>query len=116
MKWLHNLVDTFIAPIRDFRVLGWTAIVGTLAFFVDPQGLKMIGVVLHVFFFWLFALSVRKAFFPYRSTDADGKSSQIKLSHFFKEALNGNVAAAIVAFAQIIMMCCIAISFVLWVR
>jgi hypothetical protein len=117
MKWLRNLIDTFLAPVQDFRVIGWTVIVGILAYFVDPQGLKMVGVVLHVVFFWFFGLCIRKAFFPYRTPpDENGKTEQLKLSLFFREALQGNHAAAIVVFSQILMMCCIALSFVLWVR
>jgi hypothetical protein len=119
MKWIRMFVSTFIDPIKDFRVLGWTLLIGALAFLIDPQGLKMVGVVLYVCFFWMFALSIRKVLFPYRKDvdeNGDGKKDPLKLSDFFKEAYKGSIAASIVVLAQIILMCVVALTFVLWIR
>ena len=58
---------------------------------------------------------MRKVFFPYR-IDVEGKRTQLKLSDFFKQALAGNVAAAIMGSAIILFMVAVAMSFIMWVR
>lgn len=112
----QRLLDTFIVPVKDFRVLGWMILLGTAAHFVDPQGLQVLGIVLYVAFFWLLALSLRKISFPYRHQDETKRWVPCKLSDFFREALKGNIAAAIVASAIIFMQVAIAFSFTMWMR
>ena len=113
--FLQQMYDTFIVPVKDYRVLGWTLLVGFAASIVDPQGLKIIGMVLYVLFYWSLALFVRKIMFPYRRKDGDLRT-QIKLSDFFKEALKGNIAAAIMGSTIVFMMCAVAYSFMSWMR
>ena len=116
MKYIQMLFDTFITPIKDFRVVGWTCLAGLFAYMTDPQGLQLISVCCYVMFFWLFALCIRKVMFPYRIETTNGKRTQLNLSDFFKKAYRGNMAAAIVVASQVFFMCMVALSFILWVR
>lgn len=112
--WIQRLFDTFIVPIKDFRVIGWMFIAGLLAHQIDKQGLYNAAIILYVFMFCLFALFIRKLMFPYRQ---DTHAKQIlKLSDFFKKAYAGNVAAAIVVCSQTFFMLGIIYVCVYWIR
>lgn len=114
-KFFQMLWDTFIVPIKDYRWLGWIVLLSVFLIFLDPQGLQTMRVILYVLLFWLLAGVMRKIHFPYRH-DVDGKRIQLKLSDFIKSALEGNVAAAIVALAYIGFMVAVAWSFLPWIR
>lgn len=115
-KYLEMLWNSFIVPVKDFRFLGWMVIVCLFAHQIDKQGLLNIAVILYVFMFFLFALFVRKIFFPYRVEDADGNKQELKLSDFFKEALEGNLAASVMGSTLILFMLGVAYICVYWIR
>ena len=114
--FLSRLYDTFIVPIKDFRPLGWVAFIVALLYWLDPQGLSVMRVILYTFLFWMLSLSLRKAMMPYRKTDEDGKKTQMKLSDFLRAALDGNLAAGIVGAAILGFQAILALSFILWLR
>lgn len=114
-KFWQMLYDTFLVPIRDFRWMGWMLLVGLMVLVLDPQGLQTMRIILFVLFFWFIAGMVRKIFFPYR-IEKDGQRHQMNLSDFFKAALDGNIAAAIMGSTIVFFMVAVALSFIMWIR
>lgn len=115
-KYLDMVWSSFIVPLKDFRFLGWMCIVCFFAHQIDEQGLLNVAVILYVFMFFLFSLFVRKIFFPYRTEKEDGSKEYLKLSDFFKEALEGNLAAAVMGSTLIFFMLGVAYLCVYWIR
>lgn len=115
MKTGRRLWDTFIVPILDFRPLGWVIAIVAILHLLDPEGLNVMRVILYTVAFWMLSLSIRKAMMPYRYNNY-GKRSQLKLSHFFRLAMEGNVAAAIVSVGILTFQALIAFSFIIWMR
>ena len=59
---------------------------------------------------------IRKAMMPYRRDTEDGHRVQMKLSFFMRQALKGNIAAAIISVGILFLQALIAMSFIIWLR
>lgn len=114
----RRLWDTMIVPISDFRPLLWVLTITAVLYLLDPEGLNVMRVVLYTVLFWMLSLCIRKALMPYRCGGENGEAARVrmKLSHFLRLAIEGNVAAAVVAVGILFFQALIAFSFVIWMR
>jgi len=101
---LFSKLHLTLRPLYDFRA--WLLILVCLGFgmLVDPVAtLGLAGYLSYVIGMWGVALMLSKILTPY-----------IRLSDYAKSALGGNMAAAIVVLARVLLLICIAISIMAW--
>lgn len=116
MKFTRRLFDTMIMPLLDLRPLCWVAVIVSVLYLLDPEGLSILRVILYTVLFWVLSLSIRKAMMPYCRETEGGQRVPMKLSHFLRLAAEGNVAASVVVVGVLVLQAMIALSFIVWLR
>ena len=116
IKTTRRVWDTIIVPIKDMRFLFCIAAITAALYLLDPEGLNVMRIVLYTIMFWMLSICIRKAMMPYRRDTEDGHRVQMKLSFFMRQALKGNVAAAIISVGILFIQALIAFSFIIWLR
>lgn len=101
---LTRKIRLTLRPLYDFRAWLLLLICLGVGMVVDPVAtLGLAGYLAYVIGMWGAALMLSKIITPY-----------IRLSVYARSALSGNVAAAIVVLARILLLICIAISIMAW--
>lgn len=101
---LYSKLLLTLRPLYDFRAWLLLLICLGVGMVVDPVGtLGLAGYLAYVIGMWGAALMLSKILTPY-----------IRLSDYAKSALGGNMAAAIVVLARVLLLICIAISIMAW--
>lgn len=101
---LFSKLHLTLRPLYDFRA--WLLLLVCFGFgmLVDPAAtLGLAGYLSYVIGMWGVALMLSKILTPY-----------IRMSAYARSALGGNVAAAIVVLARVLLLICIAICLVAW--
>ena len=102
--FLSKFFDT-LRPLYDFRA--WLLLLvcfGIGILLVDPAAtLGLAGYLSYAIGMWGAALMLSKILMPY-----------IRLSDYAQSALGGNMAAALVVLARVLLLICIAISIMAW--
>ena len=102
--FLRKILDT-LRPLYDFRA--WLLLLvcfGIGILWVDPAAtLGLAGYLSYAIGMWGAALMLSKILMPY-----------IRLSEYAQSALDGNMAAALVVLARVLLLICIAISIMAW--
>lgn len=102
---LHHKIHSTFRPLYDLRV--WLLIAMCLAagMYTDPAAtIGLAGYIAYAIGMWGLALMVSKVATPY-----------IRMSDYARAALvGGNLAAAIVVLARVLLLICIAISLIAW--
>lgn len=101
---LYSKLCLTLRPLYDFRVWLLLLICLGVGMLVDPLGtLGLAGYLAYVIGMWGAALMLSKILTPY-----------IRMSAYARSALGGNVAAALVVLARVLLQICIAISIMIW--
>ena len=101
---LYSKLRLTLRPLYDFRVWLLLLICFGVGMLVDPLGtLGLAGYLTYVIGMWGAALMLSKILTPY-----------IRMSAYARSALSGNVAAALVVLARVLLLLCIAISLIAW--
>lgn len=116
IKTSRRFWDTLVVPVKDMRFLLWVAAITAALYLLDPEGLNVMRIILYTIMFWMLSICIRKAMMPYRRDSEDGHRVQMKLSYFMRQALKGNVAAAIISIGILFLQALIAFSFIIWLR
>lgn len=99
----HKILLT-LRPLYDFRAWLLLLICLGVGMVVDPMAtLGLAGYLAYVIGMWGAALMLSKILTPY-----------IRLSAYARAALGGNLAAAMVLLARVLLLICIAISIMAW--
>ena len=101
--FLRKILDT-LRPLYDFRAWLLLLICLGVGMVVDPAAtFGLAGYLAYVIGMWGAALMLSKILTPY-----------IRLSDYADAALGGNMAAALVVLARVLLLICIAISIMAW--
>lgn len=102
--FLSKIFDT-LRPLYDLRVWLLIAICLAAGLYTDPSAtIGLAGYIAYVVGMWGLALMVSKISTPY-----------IRMSDYARAALEeGNMAAALVVLARVLLLICIAISIMAW--
>lgn len=103
-KSLPQEIFASLRGLYDFRALLLLSVCLAIGMLVDPAAtLGLAGYLAHVIGMWGAALMLTKILMPY-----------VRLSAYARSALTGNVAAALVVFARVLLLVCIAVSLMVW--
>lgn len=102
-----SLLKKFLDTLRgfyDFRALLLLAACALIGMIVDPAAtLGLAGYMAYVIGMWGAAMMLSKILMPY-----------VRLSTYARSALDGNLGAGLVVLARVLLLICIAVSFLVW--